>query len=200
MNLNIKNTLCRRYTALMVWLAVAAAWNFPLLAQDMPVPVELQMDYLLKIFTFDRSLENRAKDRLKIGILYQGPVECSLRAKDEMVEAICRRRPEELMGLAVTLVPIDLYRVSLDLAAAQDTFDVFYVTPLAAGNLDTIGRVSREHGILTVTGVPEYSSRGIAVAIGGSGGSPKILINLGTLREEGADFSSQLLKLARIVD
>jgi hypothetical protein len=38
------------------------------------------------------------------------------------------------------------------------------------------------------------------VGIGSKAGKPKILINLKASREEGADFSSQLLKLSKIIN
>lgn len=53
---------------------------------------------------------------------------------------------------------------------------------------------------MTFTGVPKYVEQGIAVGIGIQDRKPKIHINLSASKAEGAEFSSQLLKLAEIVD
>jgi hypothetical protein len=53
--------------------------------------------------------------------------------------------------------------------------------------------------MLTLTGVAEYVRAGIAVGIGVRDDRPEILVNLAAARAAGADFSAQLLLLARVI-
>jgi hypothetical protein len=51
-----------------------------------------------------------------------------------------------------------------------------------------------------LTGVPDYIYNGISVGIDIKGEKPEILINLKSSKLEGADFSSQLLKISTIIE
>jgi hypothetical protein len=54
--------------------------------------------------------------------------------------------------------------------------------------------------ILTITGVPSYVEGGISIGLGlKSNSKPEILVNMGSIKSEKHDISSQLLKLAKIV-
>jgi hypothetical protein len=48
--------------------------------------------------------------------------------------------------------------------------------------------------------VPDYVGAGCAVGIGTEGEKPLIIINLPAAKAEGADFSSQLLQLAKVIE
>ena len=66
--------------------------------------------------------------------------------------------------------------------------------------IDNIIDISRREKIITLTGVPEYVNMGLAVGIDIRENRPQIVINMSAAKAEGADFSSQLLKLSKIVD
>ena len=126
---------------------------------------------------------------------YQSGFRASALAKNEAV----RQQPPAGAGYAVRFVLIDLDEVA-DLAtvAQQAGCEVLYVAPLRAVRTSAITAVSRARGILTLTGVPEYVEHGIAVGVGAIDERPEILINLAGARAEGAAFSAQLLRLARV--
>ena len=81
----------------------------------------------------------------------------------------------------------------------SDSVNILIVAPLQAYSIEEITTISRTKHIMTFSSVPEYVNEGLSVGIGLKGGKPQILINLDAAKLEGLDFSSQLLKLAKII-
>ncbi len=186
-------------TLVLVGLALLVPLVTSATAQEVMVPVETQLALFPRILAFDRAFDHRRDKDLVIGILYQERFRASLNVKNLLIEL--SERDTATRQPIHRYVPIDMTEAgALRAALAHHSIDVLYVAPLRAVNIDDIVAVSREHSILTYTGVPEYVKQGVAVGIGARGGRPHILINLTAARAEGADFSSELLKLAQIVD
>ena len=76
---------------------------------------------------------------------------------------------------------------------------MLYVSPLRATPLRDVITASRAMRVTTVTGVPRYVESGLAIGVDMKGERPEIVINLAASRAEGADLTSHLLKLARVV-
>ena len=174
-------------------VALVAALRLPAPEQEMAVPVDLQFSLFYRILTYDRTLERRAADGLVIGVVFQRRFRESALARDLAI----RQLPPDAAGFRVRFVSIDLDDVDLASAAVEGGCDVLYVTPLRAVSLRTVTSVSRARGLLTLTGVAAYVEQGLAVGIGLRGDRPEILVNVAASRAEGADFSAQLLGLAR---
>lgn len=172
----------------------------PSRAADIAVPTEIQAPLFAKIITFDRSLASRAPRELVIGILYQRKVRASLDVKDDFVKALDRIPERQVAGVAFRCVAID-WDGSKDISAVltQEHPHILYVAPLRTVSIEEIAAAARAQGIHTWTGIPEYVERGLAVGIGLRGERPLILVNLTAARAEGADISSQLLSIARVI-
>ncbi len=168
-------------------------------AQEMSIPVEGQVSLFLRILAFDRSLADRAGDEIVFGIVYQSRVRASLNAKDAVMATV--NQNTRIDGLPVRCVPIEVAnRAQLRVAIIQHGIDVLYIAPLRAVSIEMISAISQEQRVLTLTGVADYVSRGVTVGIGSQGEKPVILINLAVAKTAGAELSSELLKLARIVE
>jgi hypothetical protein len=55
---------------------------------------------------------------------------------------------------------------------------------------------SSTNKILSITGNPLLAEKGVTLAVGTSGGKPKILLNLSSSKEEGIDWNPAILKVA----
>jgi hypothetical protein len=162
-------------------------------AQEVPVPVRVQVPLFLRIMTFDRNLPARSSGDLRIAVLYQSRNRTSQVIADEVSRAIGSTPGAEAVG-------IDLDKVSdLRTALVESRARVLYVSPLRGIDIGSIVRVSRETGVTTITGVPRYVDEGIAIGLDLKADRPEIVVNLEAARAEGADFTAQLLKLARVV-
>jgi hypothetical protein len=174
-------------------------WTVVLCAQEMVVPVKLQLALLLKVLTFDRNLKQRAGDELAIAICYQHEYEKSLKVKDELLRVIKVSPVDRIGDIPLRFSSIDIGKDDLAKAISKDDVDVLYLTPLRDIAIQKITTVSRARKTRTLTGVPDYVKSGLAVGIGLREEKPLIIINLPAAKAEGADFSSQLLKLAKVI-
>jgi hypothetical protein len=152
------------------------------------IPANVQIALLTKIWSFDRGLSRPGT--VTVGIVYQRLHRQSFVEKEEIVKA----------GSAQPGIRF----VAIDLDAAEDGnrfqgLDVVYFTRLRAVELSEMLVETRRRRIRTVTAVPEYVPAGVGVGIAVERDRPQILINREACRAEGADFSSQLLKLAKVI-
>ena len=163
----------------------------------MPLPVKDQMPLFLKILSYDKNLPERGNE-VVIGVVYQERYRHSLRAKNELVAVM--QQFGALSGRPIRLVPLAIDEKTSPAAVLADPrINVFYVSPLRAFDIERITAVSRAQEIVTLTGVPSYLEEGLSVSLDVKGGRPQILINLPASEAEGADFHSQLLKVARVI-
>ena len=189
-------TFCAK---LAMTFALLAGLAPNLSAQEMAVPVEVQTSVFLRVLQFDRDLADRAGDELVIGIAYQRRNRASLNARDAILGA--SRGEQSVMGIRVKYVTIALTGDgSLGDSLGANKVDVLYIPPLRSLGLERVIAAAEAHGVLTWTGVVEYVGGGVAVGVGAKGGRPEIVINLDAAKAAGVRFSSQLLKLARLVD
>ena len=166
-------------------------------AQEMPTPVSLQVSFALRVLEFDRARSDAERGEIVFAVVFQRQNRESRRAMEELEAAIETLEPGPGR---VRMVAIDLEQTTdLQEALKSESFDMVYVAPLRAVAMGLITVATRAEDLLTITGVPEYVQEGLAVGIDEQGGKPRLLINLEAARDEGADLSSQLLKLARQV-
>jgi hypothetical protein len=164
----------------------------PAIAQDVPVPAGVQVPLLLKILTFDHHMADAAEP-LVVGVVFQRRNRASAAIGEEVGGLLAAAaRP-------IRVVVIDLDETS-DLRGTllRESVRVVYVAPLQAVSVSTVAEATRGEGVVSVTGVPRYVEQGLAVGIDLSDSRPRIVINLAASRAEGADFSAELLKLARL--
>ncbi|MGB8658406.1 MAG: YfiR family protein [Candidatus Zixiibacteriota bacterium] len=169
-------------------------------AQEMPVPVDLQYSLFLRILTFDRNLKARVGEEIVVGVVYQKNFRESINAKDEFTKAMDESPIKQIEDIPIRKAFINLNNTDLDSAVSQMKINILYITPLRTVKIKDITKVSQIKQLITLTGVPDYVVSGLAVGIGTKGDKPLIIINLPATKKEGADFSSQLLQLAKVVE
>ncbi|HEU0093045.1 MAG TPA: YfiR family protein [Vicinamibacteria bacterium] len=183
-------------TALAALLCAPAAGTEP-----MPFPADVQITLLLKILTYDRSFQAKAKSAVTIGVVYVAADPESVKAKDEILKTLQLVADRTIKNLPIRAVAFE-YRdpAGLGKIAQKAGINVFYIAPGNADSLRELLRVSHTQGITTATGVPEYVQRGVAIGIGIKADKrPDILINLPSSRQEGSEFDASLLRIATVV-
>jgi hypothetical protein len=161
-------------------------------ADEPLVPTDVQLAVFAKVWTLDRNFP--ANGDVKMAVLYQSHYRTSMAVRDEIVQAA-----PGVPGLRCTFIDLDTDTNSLDRLLKPGDVQVIYIAPLRAFEVDGITRLARSRHLRTVTGVPEYVEQGVALGLTVRKDRPLILVNLNAARAEGSEFSSQLLKLARIV-
>jgi DNA topoisomerase VI subunit B len=116
-----------------------------------------------------------------------------------MLKVMRESSMKEIEDIPIRCMSIAMDETDLASAISKRKVDILYITPVRAVGIDYITAISRAKKIVTLTGVPEYVEAGIAVGIGIKGEKPQIIINLPAAKAEGANFSSELLNLAKII-
>lgn len=172
----------------------------PMVTQEIETPVDVHIPIFLKVLSFDRNLSKRAGDEIVLGIVFQTKFRKSLNVKNQTEKFLEQLTGNKIGDIPLRIVPLELDDLSdLKTTLLKEKVTVLYFTPLRAANIEDLVLICRSFHITSLSGVPEYSEAGVAVSVGSKGGSPLIIINQDAAETEGADFSSQLLKLAKIM-
>ncbi|MGB8952096.1 MAG: YfiR family protein [Candidatus Aminicenantales bacterium] len=169
------------------------------IAQGSYLPVSIQYQLMLKILTFDRNLKIRGENEIMLGIVYRGTWEASSEAKDELVKAMEAAFPRQIDGIPIRYTVVEMRdKNSFAQSVEQNKVNLLYITPLSSDDLKAILSVCRAKRIPTVTGTAAFVENGVAVGFRKMGEKSEILINLSAARDQGFNFSSRLLHLAKI--
>ncbi|MCU0241884.1 MAG: YfiR family protein [Vicinamibacteria bacterium] len=168
--------------------------------QQMAVGADLQVTLLLKILTYDRKLEERSGGALNIGVVTAPTDPASQRATDEISNTLQKFLGKTVKGLKLEYYMHEYSTPERLLAWINNKkINVLYLSPGHTKNLPAITKISQEQKKTTMTGVPAYVERGVAVGIGERQAKPQILINLSSSKLEGSEFDASLLRIATVI-
>jgi hypothetical protein len=173
----------------------------PARAQQMPLAAEAQIPLLLKVLTYDRNFERKAGKELVLGIVHDPADRDSAKATDEVGTTLFK-----FAGKTVKKLPIKYFTIEFTGAADLERFvkekgiSALYIAPGNTKTLAAVLKVAQDLDLTTLTGVPDYVRRGVAVGIGVAQDKPQILINLAAARAEGSDFDASLLRIATVLE
>ncbi len=170
-------------------------------AQNIDVPIETQVPILMKILPLERNLAKKVQTSksLNVLVIYQNRFRTSLSSKNKFIEEM-KKAKTDFVG-NINFFEYDFVN-SQDLSAflKKNKIDLIVVTPLRAINLSEISDISQQNKIFTFSLVPDYVVIGLTLGFELKLDKPQIIVNLSSARQEGLDFSSHLLKLARIIE
>lgn len=148
---------------------------------------------MFKTLTAERSLATGSPSPLTIGIVVDPESTASVLSAEVMAREF--RSAEELLGRRIR---VNIIEVNSDgvLADGVDA-DVVYVTPVRSRLIEPIVDWTRRHRLISFTGVPAFVERGLVAGVDGSG---KIIVNRTACKAVGAEFSSGLLRVAKVID
>jgi hypothetical protein len=174
------------------WLALAA----PAFAQQPQLPAELQLALLTKVLSFDRHAAFGSE--LVIAVPFQPAYPASVRYRDAWLRAARAAQTDDVGGARVRVIAVPL-TPDLSEALRRQGADLVVLGPLRAVDVAELAERLRAAGIRTAATVAEYGSGSTAVQLLLRDGRGHIVINHALARREGADFSSQLLRVAEVV-
>ncbi len=163
--------------------SVTAAGIALIVAQAMPVPLELQAAILTKVLAYDQTLEQRGGGRLVL-IVQAG----------KTAEAEVLARAFANVGTQTKVVTV----AELDAAAAGAA--AIYVWPDVPAT--EAARLAQKHGLLTMTGQPALVANG-TLAVGldlNEARRPQIIVHMARLKTEGHQLAAAVLRLAKRIE
>ena len=151
----------------------------------------------LKIMTFDRNLEKRAGGQLVIGILYNEQDQGHAKGLES---AFSNYKDKKVNGLAFKVVPhafIDMEELKSWMAS--ENVSVLYLSPSLLGMAGSVHQSAVQNECLTFGGNRLFPEAGTGLGLDQVNGKATIFISLDRVKKEGVDFSSDLLKMAKLI-
>lgn len=196
-NMSRPSTIMAKLTVIMSFVLLCVSSY----AQEMPLSVELQRKLLLKIYNFDRSLEDTLKKELRLGVLYQSNYGLSRKTYESLQAMNAESLKDSIEHRQLKWIEVDISKsIDLEQAIKADSLDIIYVCPLRAVDVWQITEICRRNGVRTCSGVPDYVSQGVVVTLDVRGDKPLIVINLKASKQERSAFDAQLLNFARVIE
>lgn len=180
----------------LLLLGCVAMAPLPEAPTDPQLPPELQLALLTKVLSFDRRADFGSE--LVIAVPFQPTYPVSVRNRDGWLRAARDAAPEPVAGARVRVVAV-AYSSELVEELHRQGADLAVLGPLRAVDVPVVAERVRSAGIRTAATVAEYGPRSTAVQLLLRDGRGHIVINHRLARREGADFSSQLLRVAEVV-
>jgi hypothetical protein len=158
------------FTILLFLIGLTTVNSF---AQEMAVPVNLQAALFKKIFAFDKTIQSKGSTDVMI-LSTDG-------SADEIASAFSS------VGINTKVVKG---------SQVPGGANIVYVMP---GVSSPKGQCAQK-GVLSISGVGAYAEGGkVSIGLIVEGGKPKIVINIAQLKAEGQELSSDLLKIAKVI-
>ncbi|MCA9627322.1 MAG: YfiR family protein [Myxococcales bacterium] len=178
-------------------IALGAVSPSVVLAQDVTVPIRLQVKLLAKVAAYDRNMEERAGGKVRVLVLQASSDAESQRTAQRIVAAL--EREPKIAGLGHTQTRRD-YDGARELVKAvkEESFDIVYVTPGLEDAVDEIRGALIGIDVLSVSAVASHVPDGIVLGFDLSGGKPKLQVNLTQAKQQNVAFKSSLLRLAKV--
>jgi YfiR/HmsC-like len=197
----IRGCQTRRQFVLSLGLcACLLSLSRPLIADEAPVPISLQVELMLKVAAYDKNLPHRSGDRVRLVVLVKSHDADSARAAAQALNALSAT--EDIAG-----VPLDssllIYTDSAALTklSSAGNLAILYLTPgFAEGEVESIASSLEGVSVLSVGALARYASQGTVLGFDLAGGKPKLLVHLGQAKKQNVDLSSSVLKLMRVVE
>lgn len=168
-------------------------------SQKLSVPIDVQLELIPKILTLNKNFTNlTTKPDIHIGIIFSSLVKSSTTVKDEIMKYVSNKkilvRDKQLI-----FIPLDIAKIKdLKKQFRKDDLESIYITPLRAYNIEIISKICKEEKIISFSSVSDYLKDKISIGFDLINNKVKISINITSAKEEGANFSSHLLKIAEI--
>ena len=167
--------------------------------EDIGVPVQLQMELLLKVAGYDKNLPARARGVVRVVVLTH--------RDDAQSRNVAQQALRALSGKSLKGLPVEISELSISDGPAlarvvrERGISIVYATPgFGSSDLSSIAKALAGQSVLSAGALARFVESGVVVCFDLVGGKPKLLIHLRRAREQGVDLSSQVLKLARVIE
>jgi len=169
-------------------------------AQEVAVPIAIQADLLVKVAAYDRNLPNRAGDRVRTLIVSRPGNSTSSRVAGQMAKAMEPKEP--IAGL-----PHDEILYSFSDAGAlartcrERRISLVYLAPgFGDGELNAIADALDGVDVLTAGALADYVPRRVVLGFDLVSGKTKLLVHLAQARRQRVALSSEVLKMATVIE
>lgn len=169
-------------------------------AQKVKVPFDVQFRVIPKILSLNKNLKLQPNETFNSTIIYSETQRNSKNIYDEFKKLTSNNKillnKNETMYFSLEINELERLRSHI----RENKIQMLYLTPVRGIDISEITKICREESVITITAVEEYIINKVAVVLTLEENKVQILINQKAAKEEGANFSSRLLKIAKIIE
>jgi hypothetical protein len=168
-------------------------------AEDVTVPLDLQVELLAKVAAYDRNFAARAGTEARCLIVRRPGVAESARVSTHVHKAIGGL--SAIAGLPAVPVLVDWSGP----AALKETIKaqraaIAYLAPGLGDDVESIAAALDGVDVLSVAAIASYVAKGVVVGFDLVSGKPKLIVHLGQAKKQNVAFKAELLKMARVIE
>ncbi len=199
---DLRSAALGRRSFVAAFAAAGASLALPRLAraEDVVVPVALQVKLLVKVAGYDKNLASRAGDRARVAVVTKSGDADAKRVAAQAISALGDY--DSVAGL-----PLDAAEeaftsaVELKKAITKRRLAIVYLTPgFDRAEIEAIAAALAGVDVLSVTAVPTDVPRGVVLGFDLISGKPKILVLLPQAKKQNVALSSDVVKLAKVFE
>ena len=185
-------------SARRIWLLLIAS-SFVLASHafaEMTVPVDLQLDLMKRVVRFERGFVARVGGQVKVVIVTKTGNAASERAGTQLKTGL--EHAPEIAGKPVVVV-MQAFTNAAGLRRAAEGAAIVYLTPGLESDTAAIGAAFAGAPIITISADGEAVASGAVLGFELFSSRPRIVLNMGQATRQTLNFSSDLARLARVI-
>jgi hypothetical protein len=189
----------RTFIALLALGAVAALGR-DAAADEVPVPVPLQAELLVKVAGYDKSLAGRAGDRVRVLIVVKPGSADGARVGLQLEKALAAK--DAIAGMAherSTLATADAATVARTCRERRIAI-VYFASGFRDDEAAAFAKALEGVDVLSAAAMPQWVQSGVVLGFDLISGKPKILFHLTQARKQNVKLSAEVLKMARLYE
>jgi hypothetical protein len=181
----------RSGTATAITTAVLAATLVAIPRAEAEIPPAHRVKVLLTALSFDKTLKQRASDKITIGIV----------GKCDTISALQEAAGKAINGLPIAVQTLGAFESesALDAAVKKNEIVALYLCEANETVLNAASAIASKHKVVTLAEDPSWVESKIALGVGEKNGRAELVINLPVSRAAGADFDARIFAVARVV-
>jgi len=192
----------RRLRRLLLALLVLSAYLFsaPTRADDVTLPIPLQVGLLVKVLGYDRNMPERAGDKVRVLIVTKQGSDESAKVAGQVEKALAEQ--ETIAGLPheeATLTFVDAPSLA-QLCRARRLGVVYFAPGFSDAEITSIAAALGNVDVFTAGAVAGFVPLGIVLGFDLVSGKPQLLVHLGQARKQHVDISAEVLKLMKVYE
>jgi len=191
------SSLWRMMVAIVLYVCLLRC-PLRLYAEEVTVPLSMQVQLLTLVADYDKGFAERARGRTKIVLLTSKSPD-SERALTQVQTALAQigqigGQPHEESTVVFES------GAALSALCRTSGISIVFLMPGLQNNIAEIKRSLDGLDVLSVASIGSYVHQGIVLGFDVVSGKPKLLVNLEQARSQKISFRSELLKMVRVVD
>jgi hypothetical protein len=169
-------------------------------ADDAAVSPARRAVVISRVLAYDGALASRAGSTFVIAVLFKKGNPASEKAGEEALKAFKPLEAVLMSGLPFRAIAAPYTgTAALEALIEKDGADVLFMCEGLEADLPAVKPVTRKHKVLTLGTQEAQVMAGVSLAVIADAGKLQILIHLPHSREEGAEFGSDLLRIAHVL-